>query len=524
MRKAIIIGAGPAGLTAAYELLKRTDIQPIVIEQGNQAGGLSRTIDFDGNKIDIGGHRFFSKSQKVVDWWLHFLPLQANGMAENIQISYRDQQAAFEVDKKTTGSPGDNEEDVMLLRPRKSSIYFEGRFFDYPLQFTFSTLRKLGFIKVLKFAFSYTKAKLAPIREELTLEDFFINRFGKELYQTFFKSYTEKVWGVPCRELPASWGKQRVKGLNIGNVLKHAVRSLFYKSKDIHQKNTQTSLIEQFLYPRYGPGQMWEKVANRSRQMGAVIHMNTRVVGLHAETNTKLKSVVIKKAGSDETEILEADYFISTMPVRTLLRHLNGIDIPASVTASSESLQYRDFLIVGILTTADGLKTDVTDNWIYIQDKGIRAGRVQFFHNWSPGMTRSPDSRWIGVEYFCNETDQFWQQDDAAIAGFAVNEMSGIQLLDANKVQNTLVVKVRKAYPSYFGGYRDFDKVKQFLDGIDNLFPVGRNGMHRYNNTDHSMLTAMATVDNIIAGRTNKANIWEINTDDEYHEETGTAD
>ncbi len=520
MRKAIIIGAGPAGLTAAYELLKKTDIQPIVIEQGTQVGGLSRTIDFHGNKIDIGGHRFFSKSPKVVDWWLHFLPLQEHETTGPSHITYRNQQATIKTNKTVSPQPGNNTEDVMLLRPRKSSIYFEGKFFGYPLQLTFSTMRKLGFSKVLSFAFSYTGAKLAPIQPELTLEDFFINRFGRALYRTFFKSYTEKVWGVPCNELPASWGKQRVKSLNIAKVLRHAIRSLFTKSTDIHQRNTQTSLIEQFLYPTYGPGQMWEKVADTARQMGAVIHMNTRVVALHADTNNSLRSVVIQKAGADETEVLEADYFISTMPVKTLLRNLYGLNMPPLVRASSESLQYRDFLIVGILTGEDGIKPGITDNWIYIQDKGILAGRVQFFHNWSPRMVQAPDTQWIGVEYFCNETDAFWQQDDATIARFAVEEMSKIHLLDANKLKDTLVVRVKKAYPSYFGGYRDFDQVKQFLDAINNLFPIGRNGMHRYNNTDHSMLTAMAAVENIAIGKTDKTNIWAVNTDDEYHEET----
>lgn len=515
MRKAIIIGAGPAGLTAAYELLNKTDIIPIIIEQDGQVGGLSKTIDFEGNKIDIGGHRFFSKSKKVVDWWLKILPLQSGG-DENIRLQYQNQSSEYVV---TSGDEPGNDEDVMLLRPRKSRIYYKGLFFDYPLQFNISTLRKLGLVNVLKFACSYAKAKLFPVKPELSLEDFFKNRFGSVLYKTFFKEYTEKVWGVPCSKLPASWGRQRIKGLNVMQVLKHAVRSLFYKSSDIHQKNTNTSLIEQFLYPKYGPGQMWQKVADHIVEGGGSIFLNTAVTGIHGDGANRILSATIKENNSGNEQLIEADYFFSTMPVRELLRNLGGFKIPANVLAASDSLEYRDFLIVGILTNKELAQKNISDNWIYIQDTGIKAGRLQFFHNWSPGMIKEPGNKWIGVEYFCNESDSFWQQDDEAIAAFAVSEMAKIGMIDASAVKNTCVVKVKKAYPSYFGGYSNFEIVKQYLDAIENLFPIGRNGMHRYNNTDHSMLTAMAAVDNIISGQTDKSNIWEINTDDEYHEE-----
>lgn len=517
MRKAIIIGAGPAGLTAAYELLNKTDIIPVIIEQDNQVGGLSKTIDFEGNKIDIGGHRFFSKSKKVVDWWLNVLPLQTTN-DENIQLQYQNQQTEHVI-KDNRKQVSDSDEEVMLLRPRKSRIYYKGLFFDYPLQFNISTLRKLGLVNVFKFAFSYAKAKLFPVKPELSLEDFFKNRFGSVLYKTFFEEYTEKVWGVPCSQLPASWGRQRIKGLNVSQVLKHALKSLFYKSSDIHQKNTNTSLIEQFLYPKYGPGQMWQKVADHIIEKGGSILLNTAVTAVNGDGNKRIQSIAIKDYTSSEERAIEADYFLSTMPVRELLRDLNHLNIPPKVLAASDSLEYRDFLIVGILTDKELAQKDITDNWIYIQDKGIKAGRVQFFHNWSPGMVKNPGSKWIGVEYFCNESDSFWQQEDDSIAAFAVAEMTKIGMIDAASVKNTCVVKVKKAYPSYFGGYSNFEIVKQYLDSIENLFPIGRNGMHRYNNTDHSMLTAMAAVDNIISGQTDKSNIWEINTDDEYHEE-----
>ena len=257
MRYAIITGAGPAGLTAAYELLTKTDILPIVFEQDKQPGGLSKTIDHHGNKIDIGGHRFFSKSEKVVKWWLHFLPLETGSAGDDFHIQYKGESASFtSTDKIVT-----DESQVMMLRPRKSSIYFENKFFDYPLRFSGSTLRKLRLFKTIRFGFSYAYAKLFPHKPEQSLAHFFRNRFGEELYKTFFKDYTEKVWGVPCEKLPATWGQQRVKDLNIGKVIKHAFKSIFTNNKTINQSGTSTSLIEQFMYPKHGPGQMWEAVA-----------------------------------------------------------------------------------------------------------------------------------------------------------------------------------------------------------------------------------------------------------------------
>lgn len=519
MKYAIIIGAGPAGLTAAYELLTKTDIVPIIIEQDNQPGGLSKTIDHHGNKIDIGGHRFFSKSEKVVKWWLHFLPLEEGGSGDNFHMQYKGGSASFSKSKAPVIT---DERQVMMLRPRKSRIYFKKKFFDYPLQLNGSTLRKLGIGKTMRIAFSYARAKLFPVKPELSLSDFFINRFGKELYHTFFKDYTEKVWGVPCEQLPATWGQQRVKDLNIRKVVQHAFKSLFASNKTINQAGTSTSLIEQFMYPSYGPGQMWETVAKEITERGGKIYYHTTVTAVNGNSHGQIQSVEVADNITALKRIYEGDYFFSTMPVKELVSKINHIPVPAQVHQAAESLEYRDFLIVGILASGLAIEESdaaFTDNWIYIQDKNMKAGRIQFFHNWSPYMVKKANDIWIGVEYFCNETDAFWQQDDETIAGEAIQEMQTIGILNARQIKDTLVVKVQKAYPSYFGGYEDFSVVQEFLDEIENLYLIGRNGMHRYNNSDHSMLTAMAAVENIIAERKDKKNIWEINTEDEYHEE-----
>ena len=520
MRYAIIIGAGPAGLTAAYELLTKTDIVPVIFEQEGQPGGLSKTIDHNGNKIDIGGHRFFSKSEKVVNWWLHFLPLGQHSGGEDFHIQYKGGSASFHSAEKTTGNG------EMMLRPRKSRIYFRNRFFDYPLQFNGRTLRQLGVLKTIHFAYSYICARLFPVKPEQNLSDFFRNRFGKALYHTFFKDYTEKVWGVPCEKLPATWGRQRVKDLNIGKVLQHAFKSLFTRNTTINQSGTSTSLIEQFMYPMLGPGQMWETVVKAIAERGGKIHYHSAVTAVNGDREGRIRSVEVTDNTTGVKKIYEGDYFFSTMPVRELVEKIQHLPVPEQVRQAAGSLEYRDFLIVGILASSLAVKESAaafTDNWIYIQDRHIKAGRIQFFHNWSPYMVKNAGDIWMGVEYFCNETDAFWQQDDAAIGEEAVREMQAIGILNAGDVKDKLVVKVKKAYPSYFGGYGNFSMVQDFMDKIDNLYLVGRNGMHRYNNSDHSMLTAMAAVENIIAGRKDKANIWEINTEDVYHEEQDIA-
>lgn len=520
MKQAIIIGAGPAGLTAAWELLTKTDIIPVIIEADTQVGGLSKTINYKGNKIDIGGHRFFSKSERVINWWLHFLPLDASAKEHHINIKYQHNQAAFDISDENIGQ-GDN---VMMVRPRKSRIFYQHKFFDYPLQLNGKTIANLGFIKMLRIGRSYIAAKMFPVKQEKNLAQFFINRFGKELYKTFFEEYTEKVWGIPCEEIPASWGQQRVKDLNISKVIRHAFTSLFTSNKTIRQKGTSTSLIEQFLYPKFGPGQMWETVAAAVQRLGGTIMLNTTVSALYGNVSGQINKIDAVNQLTGEKISLSGDYFFSSMPVKELFEDLRDIAVPADVQAVAEQLAYRDFLIVGILATELAVKEKdnagpVKDNWIYIQDNKVKAGRIQVFNNWSPFMVKDPNTVWMGVEYFCNETDDFWKKEDGEIASLAIKEMESIGILNPLHVKDSMVARVKKAYPSYYGSYENFSKVQQFTDSISNLFLIGRNGMHRYNNSDHSMLTAMTAVENIINGRKDKSNIWQINTEDDYHEE-----
>ena len=523
-KTAIIIGAGPAGLTAAYELLTKTSIIPVIIEAESQVGGLSRTIDYKGNKIDIGGHRFFSKSEKVIKWWLHFLPLDATAKQEHIDLQYQQNHAAFDITGDLLGQ-GDK---IMMVRPRKSRIYYQKKFFDYPLQLNGKTIANLGFLKMVRIASSYTYAKLFPRKPENNLAQFFMNRFGKELYETFFKDYTEKVWGIPCERIPSSWGQQRVKDLNISKLLWHAIKSFFASNKTLQQKGTSTSLIEQFLYPKFGPGQMWETVAEEIQRLGGTVLLNTNVTALYGNGESRLQKAETLNKLTGENNSWNADYFFSSMPVKELFSSLYQLPVPDVVNAIASTLEYRDFLIVGILVSSLLVKENehgdlIRDNWIYVQDKKVKAGRIQVFNNWSPFMIKDPGTVWLGVEYFCNETDDFWKLEDDAIAGIAVKEMETIGILSSARVKDTMVARIKKAYPSYYGSYDSFDKVQDYSNRIENLFLIGRNGMHRYNNSDHSMLTAMAAVENIINGRTDKSNIWEINTEESYHEEQDTA-
>jgi protoporphyrinogen oxidase len=510
---AIIIGAGPAGLTAAYELLKQTDYIPIVIEADSQVGGLSKTVDYKGNKIDIGGHRFFSKSQRVLDWWLQFLPLQLNKDNEYPEINYQNKQTTF-----TNHSIVHDPEKVMLLRPRKSRILFSKQFFGYPLKLNADTIKKLGIFKLFKAGVSYVYAKIFPLKEEKNLAQFFRNRFGKELYVTFFKDYTEKVWGVACEDMPAEWGKQRIKDLNVGKVLSNAIKSIFVTNKTLLQQGTSTSLIEQFLYPKYGPGQMWEKVADEIIKLGGTIQLNTKVEQINF-AESFIQSVQTINSITKQSSTIETEVIFSTMPVRELIACSKGIEFADAVKTTASNLQYRDFLIVGLLVSKLSLKEkNITDNWIYLQDKGIKAGRLQLFNNWSPGMVQNPDKIWMGVEFFCNDTEAFWLQSDEQIIKQAIKEMEQTGLLNVADVEDGMVLRVPKAYPSYYGAYNNFETVKNALMSIPNLHCIGRNGMHKYNNSDHSMLTAMEAVNHLKNGG-DKNIIWDINTDEDYHEE-----
>ena len=517
-KTAVIIGAGPAGLTAAYELLIRSDVQPIVLEKSSHMGGISRTVNYKGNRIDIGGHRFFSKSDRVMEWWLQHLPLEEQTAARRV-ISY--QNAQREVLPQAGGPGPDSPDEVMLLRKRKSRIYYLRKFFEYPIQLSLQTLRNLGVVRSLRIMFSYLWTMMFPPKVVETLEQFFIKRFGRELYLTFFKSYTEKVWGVPCDQISAEWGEQRIKGLSIKKAIAHLLKQTFRKRGDVAQKDTETSLIEQFLYPKHGPGQMWETVARKVRQMGGEI-----ITGFDARHLHCAGGRIVSLGGVDhegEFRELPGDFFFSTMPVKELIGALDD-EVPQNVKEVSQGLQYRDFVTVGLLVKKLKIKSEdrsrklIEDNWIYIQEPDVTAGRLQIFNNWSLGMVADPETVWIGVEYFCYEGDELWRKPDAEMAEFARQELAKIGIIEAADVLDATVLRMPKTYPAYFGTYSRFNEVREYLDRFENLFLVGRNGMHKYNNQDHSMLTAMVAVDKIVAGNADKAEIWQVNTEMEYHE------
>lgn len=515
---AVIIGAGPAGLTAALELQRRSGIRPVIIEASDAIGGIARTVVYKGNRMDIGGHRFFSKSDRVMQWWLELMPIEASA---DSTVGLRYQGKEREAPLAASGPDPRSEDLVMLVRQRKSRIYFLRRFFDYPIQLTFDTLRKLGLYRAARCGISYLRSALLPQREERSLEDFLINRFGRQLYLTFFKSYTEKVWGIPCDQISAEWGAQRIKGLSLKAVAIHFLKKTFARERtgDIAQKRTETSLIEKFLYPKYGPGQLWEHVAELVCAGGGEIHTGITIDRVHLQA-----ARVISIEGMDEHGnriSFSGDYFFSTMPVRDLIRAMG--EAPQNVIEVSEGLQYRDFITVGLLVDKLAIAEEdgsrIKDNWIYIQESDVTVGRLQVFNNWSPWLVADPAKAWIGLEYFCNESDPLWSRTDQEMTQLAVEELVRMGMVRSEDVLDAHVVRVPKTYPAYFGTYDRFEEIRRYTDRIDNLFLIGRNGMHKYNNQDHSMLTAMTAVDNLIGAIVTKDNIWEINTEMDYHEE-----
>jgi protoporphyrinogen oxidase len=523
-KSAVIVGAGPAGLTAAFELLRRSDITPVIFEYDSQVGGISKTVEYRGNRMDLGGHRFFSKSDWVMRWWQEILPIAA-GQADfgaNLRMTYQGQSHEIVPEPLASGSS----DAVMLVRQRLSRIFYRRRFFDYPLKLNANTLRNMGLIETLRIGLSYGRSQLIKRSPERSLEDFFVNRFGHRLYRTFFKDYTEKVWGVPCEEIAAEWGAQRIKGLSITKAVAHALTSSFRSSLDTSQKQTETSLIERFLYPKFGPGQMWEEVARQVGRRGCAIHLRHRIVGIERNAEA-ITAVTVRDEANGTTRRVPADYLISTMPVRDLTAMLQPDE--ADVIRVADRLPYRDFMTVGLLLKK--MKTSVgngvtatkngmpPDNWIYIQEPDVKIGRLQVFNNWSPALVADPDTIWLGLEYFCTEGDELWSMDNARFIDFAAAELEKIGLIDRRDVMDGTLVRVPKAYPAYFGEYSRFAQVRSYLERFSNLYPVGRNGMHRYNNQDHSMLAANGVVTAILNGGRGKSEIWNVNAEEEYHEE-----
>lgn len=513
---AIIIGAGPAGLTAAYELIDKTDIRPIVYESADVVGGISKTVDYRGNKIDIGGHRFFSKSPDIVDWWLSFLPLQGRSPGDEA-----DDAAGVPIPTDPDGPDPEKTDAVMLWRKRRSRILYAGQLFDYPISPSLDTLRKLGPKRVGRIAASYLRAQARPIATEKSLEDFFINRFGKELYLTFFRDYTEKLWGIPCTQISPEWGAQRIKGLSLTRAVLDAARRVL----PINPARTETSLIKHFLYPKFGPGQLWTKVAEAITEKRGQIHLRHTVVGL-THRDRRITGVRVRDEATGEIRHVAGDHFFSTMAVTDLAAAMEPA-VPDVVGEVATGLRYRDFVTVGLLLKKLRLRHEswtetvnrlILDSWLYIQEPYVRVGRVQIFNNWSPYLVRDRNTVWVGLEYFCNEGDLLWTMENRDLATLAVAEMVRMGFVSREDVLDSTVIRMPKAYPAYFGTYDRFAVVRDYTDRFENLFLVGRNGMHRYNNSDHSMLSAMTAVAHITKGITSKDAIWSVNTEVEYHE------
>lgn len=512
MKKVVVIGAGPAGLTAANELSKLEEYEVIVLEETENIGGIAKTINYKENRMDVGGHRFFSKDETIRKYWTELMPIQG-------EPSYDDKKLEIKKDLEKNGPDPEKDDIVMLLRRRVSRILYLRKFFDYPISMKYETFKNMGIVRTIKVGMSYLKTCIFK-RKEKSLEDFYINRFGKVLYEMFFMKYTEKLWGRKPNEISADWGAQRVKGISILEILKNM---LLKNKKD---REVQTSLIEEFWYPKFGPGQLWETLANNIESSGGKILKNHKVEEINIENNT-IKSVVCKT--EEGIKKIEGDIFISSMPVKDLVVGMNcNNTIPDQIVKIAEGLPYRDFITVGLLvkklklkntTNLSTLGNIIPDCWIYVQEPDVKIGRIQIFNNWSPYLVKDVENTvWIGLEYFAQEGDEYWNMSEEEFTTFAINELEKINVIDKEDVLDSHQEKIKKAYPAYFDTYSEIDKVIEYLNEFENLYCVGRNGQHRYNNMDHSMLTSLEAVKNIKEDKTDKSNIWNVNTEKQYHE------
>lgn len=487
----------------------------MVFEESSVFGGISRTVNYKGNRMDMGGHRFFSKVPEVNAWWQNLLPLQGSPSKDDLILGRS-------VSLAENGANPEKDDEVMLCRHRVSRILFDSKFYDYPVSLKFATLKNMGFLNTMKIGFSYLHSVFHKL-PETNLENFYINRFGRKLYEMFFEYYTENLWGRHPSEIDASWGAQRVKGLSISAVLKDIFGKIF-KGKN---RKVETSLIEEFKYPKLGPGQLWDITAEKVRELGCTITTNAKVVRFHKNHNRQIESLVYEKDGKQIEE--KGDIFISSMPVKDLVCGMN--DIPYDIERIAKGLPYRDYMSLGVLVKKLKLKNKtslktvgniVPDCWVYVQDRNVKMGRFQIYNNWSPYMVQDLENTvWLGLEYFVNEGDEMWNSSEEAFSTFAVDEMIKLGLIDSkDDILDTHLERVKKAYPAYFDTYDEMDTLRDWLSSIENLYCVGRNGQHRYNNIDHSMMTSFEAVKDIMSGTKDKSNIWNVNTEKEYHEES----
>ncbi|MBN1306801.1 MAG: NAD(P)/FAD-dependent oxidoreductase [Chitinispirillaceae bacterium] len=516
----LIIGAGPAGLCAGRELGIKTNENIIICDINSIVGGLSRTENYKGNRIDIGGHRFFSKSEKVMNWWFSILPLQGHPSKDDIRLKRK-------INLAEGGPDPEKSDTVFLSRSRLSRILYLRRLFPYPIDLSLRTLRILGWRRVALIGITYLRARMVPRKPERNLEDFLVNRFGSALYSMFFRDYTQKVWGVPCREISSEWGRQRIKGLSILKALRHAVHSRIKKDRSLQQRHIETSLINNYLYPKLGPGQLWEEVASRLVEKGISIRLGCEVMRMTV-SGGRISEVTFTDLKNGNSEAVAVDCVFSSMPVKKLI-HALGDHPPANVKEVAEGLVYRDFITVGILLKKmrspeeRSGDTFLPDNWIYVQESDVLLGRIQIFNNWSPYMVAYEGGVWIGLEYFCTKGDGFWSKEDKEIIEKAVEELNMLSLASGEDVLDAVVIRAPYAYPAYFGTYSRFSEIRSYTDTIENLYLIGRSGMHRYNNTDHSMLSAMAAVDLYLRGEVSREAIWDVNAEREYHESHSTT-
>ena len=507
----VIIGAGPAGLTCAYQLLKKNkNINITILEESNSVGGISKTVSYKGNRMDLGGHRFFTKNKEVLSLWKEIMPLQG-------ALAYDDKILGIEKDLDKEGIDPEKDDNVFLIRNRVSRIFYKNKFFDYPISLNMKTIKNMGIITTIKCGFSYLKSCIIK-KDEKNLENFYINRFGKKLYQMFFLGYTTKLWGRTPKEIDSSWGSQRVKGISIREVIVDYYKRLFH----IKNKNKETSLINSFYYPKYGPGEFYEEMAREIEKMNGKILLRSKVIKIEKKANSIKK--VIYMRGNNTYEIL-FDKLVSSMPIKDLITSMNDVD--KKIYSIAEGLPYRDFITVGVLVPSLKLKNEtniktihnnIPDNWIYVQDTGLNLGRIQIFNNWSPYMVKDPiNTMWIGLEYFCLEGDTFWTKSERQIKRIAYKELEKMGLYDGDIIDSK-VIKVKKAYPAYFDTYKEINKIRKYINKIDNLYCIGRNGTHSYNNMDHSILSGMICADLIINNSHDLERLWDVNTDRKYHE------